>query len=484
MPLPTALLISRTPGVVEAVRGVFDTIDHLRLDVCAAEDAARKEATREDVVLVLAHLHTLGGEAALTQLLWDVAATRRPCPTLVLVDSFYETQAAALLRAGAADYLELPAERAKLAHLADAHTLRARFPARGGVLRRSDNARSADRAGLPELVTVGMEELMGQIQRVAPQDTTVLLVGETGTGKTGIARLIHELSLRRAEPFLVVDCAALSAGVIESELFGHVKGAFTGADRDRPGKLAAAGTGTVLLDEVNALPLSLQSKLLRAVGDRRFEPVGSVQALPLRARLLAASNVPLEQEVAAGRFRSDLYFRLNVLGFFLPPLRERREAVVPMAVRFLEEFAGRNRLGPKGFRAEVLEALEGYDWPGNVRELRNVVERMAALCEDAEVGLRDLPPPVLESSASPRAGANGHNGRTLNQSREEAEVERINEALRKHRNNRQRAAAELGISRMGLYKKLHKYGLIQPAENGVNGGSADHHGQGPHSAIS
>jgi DNA-binding NtrC family response regulator len=467
MPLPTTLLVSRNRAIVEAVQGVFDTIDHLRLEVCSGAEQARREVTRDDVVLVLAHLETVGGDAGITQLLWTIAATRRPCPTLVLSDQYTEHQAATLLRAGAADYLELPAERLKLAHLADAHTLRARFPARGGVLRRGDAAKSLDRGVPPELVTVGMEDLMGQIRRVAAQDTTMLLVGETGTGKTGLARLIHELSPRRAEPFLVVDCAALSGGVIESELFGHVKGAFTGADRDRPGKLAAAGTGTVLLDEVNALPHHLQAKLLRAVGERRFEPVGAVHPLPLRARLIAASNVPLEQEVAAGKFRSDLYFRLNVLGFCLPPLRERRAAVVPMAVRFLEEFAGRNGVKLKGFGTEVLEALESHDWPGNVRELRNVVERMVALCEGSEVGVKDMPAAMLAATRAPRIVPSERGTLTLNESREGAEVERINEALRKHRNNRQRAAAELGISRMGLYKKLHKYGLIQPTENGT-----------------
>jgi DNA-binding NtrC family response regulator len=467
MPLPTALLVTRHRAIVDAVQGVFDTIDHLRLEISPGAEQARREVTREDVVLVLAHLETLGGDAGIAQLLWSIAATRRPCPTLVLSEQYAEHQAATLLRAGAADFLEMPADRLKLAHLADAHTLRARIPVRSGaVLRRSDASRSLDRDTMPELVTAGMEHLMGQIRRVAVQDTTVLLTGETGTGKTGLARVIHELSPRRAEPFLVVDCAALSSGVIESELFGHVKGAFTGADRDRPGKLAAAGTGTVLLDEVNALPLPLQAKLLRAVGERRFEPVGAVHPLPLRARLIAASNVPLEQEVAANRFRSDLYFRLNVLGFCLPPLRERRTAVSPMAVRFLEEFAGRNGLKLNGFSPEVLETLERHDWPGNVRELRNVVERMVALCEGEEVSLSDLPPAVLESSQAPRPIVSD-GPLTLNQSREEAEIERINQALRKHQNNRQRAAAELGISRMGLYKKLHKYGLIQPSEGSL-----------------
>jgi DNA-binding NtrC family response regulator len=463
MSIPTVLLVNRNRGIVDAVQGVFDSIDHLRLEICPGGEQARREVARENVVLVMAHLEAVGGDAGITQLLWAIAATRRPCPTLVLSDQYAEHQAAALLRAGAADYLELPADRAKLAHLADSHTLRARLPVRGGP-RRGDATRAADRGAAPDLVTAGIEELMGQIRRVAAQDTTVLLSGETGTGKTGLARYIHELSPRRAEPFLVVDCAALSGGVIESELFGHVKGAFTGADRDRPGKLAAAGTGTVLLDEVNALPLHLQSKLLRAVGERRFEPVGAVHALPLRARLIAASNVSLEDEVAAGRFRSDLYYRLNVVGFSPPPLRERRGAIGPLAVRFLEEFASRNGLSIRGFGPGVLDALEALDWPGNVRELRNVVERMVALCEGSEVMLEDLPSAARVCASRPVAGAVARQTMTLNESREEAELERINQALRKHRNNRQRAAAELGISRMGLYKKLHKYGLIQPVE--------------------
>src|SRR5205085_9757692 len=204
-----------------------------------------------------------------------------------------------------------------------------------------------------------------QLRRVVSQETTLLLTGETGTGKTRLARLVHELSPRRDEPFLVVDCGALSAFLIESELFGHVRGAFTGADRDRPGKLAAAGRGTLLLDEVNSLPLPLQAKLLRAVDERVFEPVGANKGQPLRARLVAASNAALEEEVAAGRFRADLYYRLNVVSFYLPPLRERRAAIAPLARKFPAEFAGRNRPDLRGPAPEAVRALEAYPWPGN-----------------------------------------------------------------------------------------------------------------------
>src|SRR5262249_5978903 len=235
-----------------------------------------------------------------------------------------------------------------------------------------------------------------------------------------------------------------------------------------PGKFAAAGRGTLLLDEVNSLPLPLQSKLLRAVDERVFEPVGSNKPQPLRARLIAVSNKPLEQEVAAGRFRSDLYYRLNVVGFYLPPLRDRRSAVAPLASKFVAEFAGRNRPDVQGIAPEALQALEAYHWPGNVRELRNVIERAVALCPGPEIVLRDLPEvvrlsegPLAAATCPPRLSApSAARPVTLAQTKEETEILRITDALQKHHNNRLRAASELGISRMALYKKLHKYGLF------------------------
>ena len=313
--------------------------------------------------------------------------------------------------------------------------------------------------------------LREQLRRVMPQDTTLLLSGETGTGKTRLARIVHELSPRRDEPFLVVDCGALSISLIESELFGHVRGAFTGADRDRPGKLAAAGKGTLLLDEINSLPLPLQVKLLRAVDERVFEPVGMNRPQPLRARLIAASNAPLEAEVAAGRFRADLYYRLNVVSFYLPPLRERRQVVAGLARKFLAEFAARNRPDLRGLTPEAMRALEAYPWPGNVRQLRNVIERAAALCPSPDILRSDLPEAIRSPMLTLRSPVDGPSSGaeastaclTLSQSKAEAEVLRITEALRKHGNNRLRAAAELGISRMGLYKKLHKYGIFHSA---------------------
>jgi transcriptional regulator with PAS, ATPase and Fis domain len=295
---------------------------------------------------------------------------------------------------------------------------------------------------------------MEQVQRVAPQLTTLLLTGETGTGKTRLARLIHDLSPRRDKPFQVLNCGGLAANLIESEMFGHVKGAFTGADRDRTGKFAEAGCGTLLFDEIDLLSPTLQAKLLQAVEERVFEPVGSNKSLPLQARLIVATNRPLEQEVAAGRFRSDLYYRLNVVAFYLPPLRERASVIRAMVSQFISEFATRNGAQVYGIAPAALQALEGYHWPGNVRELRNIVERAVALCPGQEIQLEDLPEAIRPVGPAPATEG------TLSQTKEEAESARISNALEKHGNNRLRAAAELGISRMTLYKKLHKYGLL------------------------
>jgi DNA-binding NtrC family response regulator len=270
----------------------------------------------------------------------------------------------------------------------------------------------------------------------------------------------------------VVDCGALSSELIESTLFGHVRGAFTGADHDRAGKLASVGRGTLLLDEINSLPAALQCKLLRAVDERVFEPVGSDRSQPVQARLIAASNMPLEQEVEARRFRADLYYRLNVVGFHLPPLRESPERVASLVGKFLSEFSARNRPDIRGLSAEALRCLEHYCWPGNIRELRNVVERMVALSAGPEVQLEDVPenirllgrvPVKATMNSKPAAPTAALSSGSLNEAREAAEVQLIIQALKKHDNNRLRVAAELGISRMGLYKKMRRYGLLQGA---------------------
>jgi DNA-binding NtrC family response regulator len=305
-------------------------------------------------------------------------------------------------------------------------------------------------------------EHLAQLRLVADQETTVLLTGETGTGKTVLARYIHQLSGRRDRPFMMVDCGALAPALIESEMFGHVRGAFTGADKDRVGKFAASGDGTLVLDEINSLPLALQSKLLRAVEERAFEPVGSNQTQPLRARIIAISNVSLREEVTHNRFRADLFYRLNVIGFRLPSLRERGGEVLALARKFLAENLVARERGVIGVSPQALDAMEAYEWPGNIRELKNVIERVAVLCGGRIVGLSDLPECLRTAGVKPTAVAVAPVPVTEPPADRgpDDEVWRICEALRKHRNNRARAAAELGMSRVSLYKKLHKYGLF------------------------
>jgi DNA-binding NtrC family response regulator len=234
------------------------------------------------------------------------------------------------------------------------------------------------------------------------------------------------------------------------------------------GKLTDAGRGTVLLDDIDALVPAQQAKFLRAVEERVFEPVGSNQSLPLRARVIAATNRALDAEVTAGRFREDLYYRLNVVEFFLPPLRERAGIMPPMVRQFITEFATRNARPVHGIVTEAIPALQAYDWPGNVRELRNVIERAVALCPGAEIQISDLPEPIrslanLPSPAVPAGPVVRVTKGTLAQAKEDAEAARIAAALARNRNNRLRAAAELGISRMTLYKKLYRYGLMAPS---------------------
>jgi DNA-binding NtrC family response regulator len=457
----TALLVSPDEALIEAVERGTDAVEHLGLEVTRRPEEALDRLHRDDIALVLVHLGK-DGEAGVRHFVAAVAALPRLRPVVVFGEARPAADCEPLLAAGASEYLELPVDGGRLACLLDALTVRARLGAPRPLAPEGDG-RPPEREPCHFLIAAGMGELMEQVRRVGPQDTTVLLTGETGTGKTHLARLIHELSPRRAEPFLVADCGALSTGLIESEMFGHVRGAFTGADRDREGKFAAACGGTLLLDEVSSLPPHLQGKLLRAVDDRLFEPVGGNQALPLRARLLAASNIPLDHEVTGGRFRADLYYRLNVVCFYLPPLRERRCAIAPLAHRFLAEFAARAGRPPLRLGADALRTLEAYDWPGNIRELRNVIERAVALC-DGEIHARELPEAVRTPAGRPTTPPSlARSGLTLMKIKEEAEILRITEALERHNNNRLRAAAELGISRMALYKKLHKYGLMDTA---------------------
>jgi two-component system response regulator HydG len=314
----------------------------------------------------------------------------------------------------------------------------------------------------PSLVTMAEP-----LALASTHDMIVLLTGETGTGKTYLARLIHECSPRREHRLLAIPCGALVANLVESELFGHVKGSFTGADQDKVGKFEAAGEGTVLLDEIETLGLEQQANLLRVIETGEYEPVGSNRTQLCTARIIAASNCNLEEAVSRGKFRQDLYYRLNVMSFYLPPLRERIQDIGPlvrsMASRFSQKF-GKELFS---ISPEAMAALEAFPWPGNIRQLENVVQQAVLMSQGPELLWPHLPKLVQENVEAGHSG-NGAAKDSLAQSREEVERSTIQRALMKHGYTRSRAASALGISRVTLYKKMKKYGLMdwspQPAQ--------------------
>jgi DNA-binding NtrC family response regulator len=302
-----------------------------------------------------------------------------------------------------------------------------------------------------------MREVFEIIQQVAPTPVTVLLQGESGTGKELIARAVHQLSPRSRQPLVTVHCAALSATLLESELFGHEKGAFTGAYERRVGRFEQAQGGTLFLDEIGEIDATIQIKLLRFLGERTFERVGSNKTLTADVRLITATNKNLDTLVKAGSFREDLYYRLNVVEIRLPPLRERAGDIPLLAQTFLAEFSREMSKNVKDFTADALEALIQYSWPGNVRELRSALERAVVLCRGDRISVRELPP-AIRSGGTAGAGTApllASNNLTV----EEAEKQLIIRALKEADGNRTAAAKKIGMSRRTLHRKLHEYHL-------------------------
>jgi PAS domain S-box-containing protein len=299
-----------------------------------------------------------------------------------------------------------------------------------------------------------MQRVFHILPMVAESSSTILVYGASGTGKELLARAIHNHSSRRGKPFVPVNCAAIPETLLESELFGYRKGAFTDAKRDKPGRIAQAEGGTLFLDEVGDMPVALQVKFLRFLQARTYEPLGSTQSLTADVRVIAASNRDLEKMVREGAFREDLYFRLNVLQIALPPLRNRPEDIPLLANHFMQRFRQATGKAIESISGEAMGALMAYEFPGNVRELENMIERAFILCEGSEIGLADLPSQVVNAprrTEGPKANDTGGLG-TL-------EREAIRSALERHAGNRTRAAHDLGIHRSTLLRKLKRHGL-------------------------
>ena len=333
---------------------------------------------------------------------------------------------------------------------------------------------------VPALSMIGesapMKALAGAIRKVAPHKATVLVQGESGTGKELIARAVHDQSPRAGGPFVAVNCGAIPAGLMESELFGHAKGAFTDALRDRTGLLEQSSGGTLFLDEVGELPAALQVKLLRALQEERVRRLGDADDRAIDLRLVAATARDLEAEIAAGRFREDLYHRINVVALRVPPLRERTGDIPLLAAHFVTRINQRSRLAISGLSRESMRLLHAYAWPGNVRELENTIERAAVMCEGPEIDAASLPDRILNGrngfgptpapTAAPAAAGEGFADLSIKRASRRVEEELIRQALARTGGNRTHAAELLDISHRALLYKIKEYGVSLPMTTG------------------
>jgi DNA-binding NtrC family response regulator len=372
----------------------------------------------------------------------------------VVIMTGYPTIASAVeaLKEGAYDYLSKPLILDELRHLMQ-RLMERRF-LRGEV--NALRARLGEELTVNELIgsSPAMQRVKEIIGKVAVADSPVLIEGESGTGKELVAAAIHRLSARARGPFIPVNCSAIPRDLLESEFFGHVRGAFSGAVADTLGLFRGANEGTIFLDEIAELPPELQVKLLRVLQEMQVRPVGSTKAFPVDVRVIAATNRNLEAEMTSGRFRQDLYYRLNVIRINLPPLRERREDIPALVNHFIRRFNKRFRRDVRGITPDALNALAAYDYPGNVRELENLIERAFAMGAREQITLADLPSLTARPEVTPSVAT-----KTI-PTLAEVEKELILRALAVFNNDKEEAARALGISRRTIYRRLKEYGKL------------------------
>ncbi len=455
MPPPLVLIADDQADVAEALRlllkaeGYRTASAHVPEGVIALVEREQADAALIDLNYTR---DTTSGREGL-DLLSRIRAIDPTLPVIVMTAWGSVDKAVEAMRLGARDFIEKPWDNTRLLttlrtqiELGRALRVTQRLEQENQILRRS---------GLPDLIaeSPAMRPVLELMARVAPSDANVLVTGEHGTGKEVVARWIHAASGRSEKSLVVVNVGGLSEGVFESEVFGHVKGAFTDAKTDRAGRFELADGGTLFLDEIANIGLAQQARLLRVLQTGELERVGSSQTRRVNVRLIAATNADLKTEVAAGRFREDLLFRLNTIEIRLPPLRARREDVLPLAQYFLGRHAARYAKNRTGFSDEALQLLKAYDWPGNVRELDHTVERAVLLARLDVVQGEDLA--LAPFAAAARPGAPDEGAMNL----EELERDAIRSALARHDGNVSLAAKALGLSRSALYRRLQRFGL-------------------------
>ena len=425
--------------------------------VTSADEAFSMLAEGDEFDVLVTDLHMRGMNGV--ELCERVVSNRPDVPVIVVTAFASLHTAVATLRAGAFDFLTKPFDSDELAGAVERALQNRRLREEVKVLRRE----AEESKKFEELVgaSSSIKEVYGLIDRVAETDATVLITGETGTGKELAARAIHRRSRRHQAPMVTINCAAVPQNLFESELFGHVKGAFTDARTDRKGLFVQAHGGTLFLDEVGEMPLEMQAKLLRALEIRAARPVGSSQEIPFDVRLVAATHRDLVASIDEGTFREDLYYRINVVELMMPPLRARGADVLLLAQIFVEQFARQHGKPVKGVSTPVAERLLAYSWPGNIRELRNGMERAVALARFEDLVVEDLPLQVREYKASHvLVAANDPSELVSLAEVERRYVERVMQAVG---GNKRRAAQVLGLDRATLYRKLER--LARSTEN-------------------
>jgi two-component system nitrogen regulation response regulator NtrX len=457
MTRPTILIVDDEKGVQTSVQGILEDAGFDSEAVSSGEEALELLLRREfPVVLLDVWLPGMDGLQALAKL-------RQIAPeTVVIMISGHGSIETAVraTKLGAFDFVEKPLSLDKtilvVKNALHQHQLQ-------------DENRLLREQVQQKYVMIGdsvpMQALRQQIAFAAPTNGRVLICGENGTGKELVAHLLHLKSQRRDSPFVEMNCAAIPEELIESELFGHVKGSFTGASDDKEGKFAQADTGTLFLDEVGDMSSKTQAKVLRVLEEQRFTPVGGNSAIKVDVRVIASTNKNLEQEIELGRFREDLYYRLNVLPFQIPPLRERSEDIAALTPYFLDDFARKNGRKAPVLTPKAMEILECYPWPGNVRELRNIMERIVIMTHQSRIDIYDLPESILNRTLLTQSGQ--EEASSLQGARERFEREYILQKLMEYKGNVSRAAQALQIERSNLYRKIRQLGIpYSGRENG------------------
>jgi two-component system response regulator AtoC len=446
----TLLIVDDEKTTREGLRAALEE----RYDIYVAEDAKAAmnllEADKFDVLLTDFRMPNEDG----LQLITRAKSLSKP-PICILMTAYgSEELAVDAMKRGADDYIAKGRLQIDELEMRIARALkRQNLEAENDSLRRQLDSKF----GLENIIgeSAAMRDIFEVVRQVAPTRATVLITGESGTGKELIARALHQLSPRAKLPFVTVHCAALAPTLLESELFGHEKGAFTGAHERRVGRFEQAQGGTLFLDEIGEIDATLQVKMLRFLGERTFERVGSNTTLTADVRLVSATNRNLEELVKAGNFREDLFFRLRVVEIGLPPLRERTSDIPLLAQGFLREFAKENEKPVRDFTADALEALMNHSWPGNVRELRTAIEHAVVLCRGDRISVRDLPPSVRGGAAAGDTQLSPGKALTV----ADAEKQLIVRALKETDGNRTRAAKKIGMSRRTFHRRLHDYHL-------------------------